>query len=324
MPAESTPADLLRPYLLANTVVAAGADTTALLLTAGRTVIDPSSRPGFAHCLASRMHFRTQDDYDPGGRVHVGAVVIPAVLAVTETSPFPAMAAGYAVTTCVARPYRDEAEVRGLRPTGLFGSISTRQLRVSVWGSVGISSLSHSNWPAPRFVAAPISPGSTAATNGSSRVAGASRSGVEAALLAREGLHGSKRRVRGSCPDGPIAYFGDENAEALRKQMLEPDLHIDRVALKRYPVSGIARVPRPPFRPRLGRRFGSRIPERFEIRMRSGELAYPGSANKEPVFTRSSSLMSVARCASIAYLRGSFRSHLLATLQLAMSPVCCN
>src|ERR1700722_1231001 len=121
--AESTPADLLRPYLLANTVVAAGADTTALLLKAGRTVIDPSGRPGFAHCLASRMHFRTQDDYDPGGRVHVGAVVIPAVLAVTETSPFPAVAAGYAVTTCVARPYRDEAEVRGLRPTGLFGSI---------------------------------------------------------------------------------------------------------------------------------------------------------------------------------------------------------
>ena len=120
--AKAADAQLLNTFLLSNLVVAAGARPQEPLLGAIATFTDHNIS-GRAYRLSARMHFRTQDDFDPGGRVHVGAVVIPAVLAIDGASVLEPMAAGYSVLTWVARIYRDEAEARGLRPTGMFGPI---------------------------------------------------------------------------------------------------------------------------------------------------------------------------------------------------------
>ena len=306
--AEAADAQLLNTFLLSNLVVAAGARPQEPLLRAIATFTD-SSTSGLAYRLSARMHFRTQDDFDPGGRVHVGAVVIPALLAIDGVSVLEPMAAGYSVLTRVARVYRDEAEARGLRPTGMFGPIGAAAAAGVALGldRKGLGS------------AIAISTTMCAGTNQSwvdgtdewvLEVAASARAGVEAAMAAQAGMRGAQNAFEGRAGWAP-AFFGDGDAALLAKVVGDDAFGLDHVSVKAFPVSGIAQVPTA-LASLMGKRFDSRPPERLEIRVPAREFNYPGSSNRGPFKSRSDSLMSIARCCALAYANGKIPLRLLA------------
>jgi hypothetical protein len=99
------------------------------------------------------------------------------------------------------------------------------------------------------------------------------------------------------------AFFEDQNAAALQRTLTEGSDRSASVAIKLYPISGIAQVPAH-LAAQLGRQAGHAMPDALQVRMSSLELQYPGSSNRGPFTGRADSLMSVARCAALAYLHG--------------------
>jgi len=298
---------LLNTFLLSNLVVAAGASQQEPLLRAVAAFTDDSV-PSRAYQLSARMHFRTQDDFDPGGRVHVGAVVIPAVLAIDGASVIEPMAAGYSVLTRVARTYRDEAEARGLRPTGMFGPV----------GAAAASGVALGLDRQQLGSAIAISTTMCAGTNQSwidgtdewlLEVSAAARAGVESALAAQAGLRGAPWAFEGSA-GWARAFFGDTDAALLAKAVGDDAFGLKDVSVKAFPVSGIAQVPTA-LASSLGKQFDSRTPDRMEIRVSPREFNYPGSSNRGPFKSRSDSLMSIARCVALAYTNGKIPLRLL-------------
>ena len=75
---------------------------------------------------AAAMHARTQDDFDPVGNLHVGTVVLPALLAMADSIPLTgrtflrATLAGYVAAVGLARYASPRTSPRGLRSTGFF------------------------------------------------------------------------------------------------------------------------------------------------------------------------------------------------------------
>jgi hypothetical protein len=297
---ENPPSELLKTYLLSNLAAFAGANRDAALLQSVTAAISGKDPGAKAYRTAARMHFRTQDDFDPGGRVHAGATIIPPLLALKSSSIVGPMAAGYSVLTCIARAYRDEAEVRGLRPTGVFGpmgaaaaaGIALRLSRAQMTSAIALSTSmcggTNQSW-----------------VDGTDEwileVAAASRAGTEAALAAAAGARGATFAFEGEA-GWSRAFFGEDGAVSLAR-LISADRRLNEVAIKAYPVSGIAQVATA-LSATAGRNHQSELPRRFLVKISPAEFAYPGSANKGPFISRSDSLMSVARCCALAYLHG--------------------
>lgn len=92
------------------------------LLSGGRAA---DARPA-AFWNAAAMHARTQDDFHPVGNLHIGTVVIPALMAVADETELSgrafleALAAGYTVATGLSRSASPRTTPRGVRSTGLY------------------------------------------------------------------------------------------------------------------------------------------------------------------------------------------------------------
>lgn len=291
--------DALRSRLLHNCAAAAGEQVESGPIA---VALGGDHGPGsVALHLAARMHARTQDDFHPAGRVHVGTVVIPVVLALLPDRALPALAAGYEVLTAVASAYSGVAQRRGYRPTGIFGPVGA-----AATAAVALE-LDDDQLASALALASAMSAGTNQSwVDGSDEwlveVAFASRAGLEAAQLAAAGVRGAPNAFDG--PSGwSTAYFSDDGADRLNAVLGGASGRTADVAIKPYPVSGIAQVPTH-LAARLGEAFDHREPERIEVRMSSDELAYPGSRNRGPFKSRSDSLMSVARCVALSYLHG--------------------
>ena len=292
-------AAVLRPLILTNLSAALGAtDGTERPLVAVVSGTDPASA---AFRLAARMHVRTQDDFFPSGRVHVGAVVVPPVLALGTDNFWGAVAAGYAVFTVIAATYSADCQDRGFRPSGIMGPPAAA-------AAAGVAlGLSRDQLAAAIAAAATASAGTNQAwVDGSGEwlleVAHAARAGVEAAQLVDAGLPTAVGRGFEGRSGWGTAYFGDAGASRLVKQLDSGD-QTYRVATKPYPVSGIAQVPTH-LSTLLGAKLDHHLPDRMVVAMPTRSLDYPGSRNRGPFRSRSDSLMSVARCCAVAYLSG--------------------
>lgn len=290
---------VLRPLILTNLSAAVGAsDGTELPLA---EVVSGDNPASAAFRLAARMHVRTQDDFFPSGRVHVGAVVVPPVLALGTDNFWGAVAAGYEVFTIIAATYSADCQDRGFRPSGILGPSAAA-------AAAGVAlGLSRDQLARAIAAAATASAGTNQAwVDGSGEwlleVANASRAGVEAALLVAAGLETAVGRGFEGRSGWAAAYFGDIGASRLASQLDSGDRPY-RVAIKPYPVSGIAQVPTH-LSALLGSKFGHRLPDRMVVAMPTRSLDYPGSKNRGPFRSRSDSLMSVARCCAVAYLSG--------------------
>lgn len=290
--------DALRTRLLYNIAAANGPQVESIPI---RKALQEDQGPGStAFHLAVRMHARAQDDFYPAGRVHVGTITIPAVLAIQDAQHLlPALSAGYEVLTAIASAYSDVAQERGYRPSGIFGPIGAA-------AAAGVAlDLDDNQLASALALASTMSAGTNQPfIDGTDEwlivVASASRAGVDAARLAKAGIRGAKHAFEGVA-GWSGAFFGDPGAGRLNHAISENRSRTADVAIKRYPISGIAQVPAY-LAGEIGVASGHREPERIEVRLSPRELSYPGSDNRGPFNSRSDALISVARSIAVAYL----------------------
>jgi 2-methylcitrate dehydratase PrpD len=306
--AEVTPAesDLLRTMTLTN--IAAGAGYRGdidRVITALPMNGDPS--PGsVAYVLGAKLHARTQDDFYPEGRSHIGAVALAASLGLADEvgdRTLECLAAGYRVMCAASEAYSAEAQARGLRPSGLFGPLGAAA------SAAAALRLERDEFASALGIAAALSGGTNQAwLSGSDewmlQVGLAARTGVESALLARDGATGSDEALDGRAGWG-AAFFSSPGAPVLDK-ILEKPIDISGVSIKPFPISGISQI-HTALACEIHTDLAGMRPKRVRVHVSEGEYAYPGSANVGPFRSRSDALMSIAFCVSCALLDGTVR-----------------
>ncbi len=302
--ADAEPSDRLRALSLANVLAGAGRKGAAGRLIASLPLCESRSAQDAAFLLGATLHARTQDDFFPAGRSHVGAVTLAAALALadeTEERFLPAVAAGYEVMCAGSEAYAPIAQAAGLRPSGVFGPLGAAATAAIALG------LDADRVQTAIGLAAAASAGTNQAwLSGTDEwlfvVGAAARAGVEAALFARAGAAASPLALEG--PAGwAKALLRDEGAARLEAVVSDPRSRISEVALKLYPVSGIAQVPTA-LACEVREELRGASPDRVMLRVSEAELAYPGSANVGPFPSRSSALMSLRFCVACGLADG--------------------
>lgn len=301
-PVSDADADALRTLTLTNVAAGIGdrgeidAVVAALPLDSNRT----PSEAAFLH--AARLHARTQDDFYPEGRVHVGAIALAATAALSDRADgrtLDCLAAGYRVMCAVAGVHSADAQRRGLRPSGVFGPFGAA---ASAAVALGLDEAATTN--AIALAAAAFSGHNQAWVSGTDEwileVGAAARAGVEAALFTEAGVTASPEAIEGRA-GWAAALFGEAGAERLAAALEGEPLGPSVVATKPHPVSGIAQVPTQ-LACDVGKR--ARDPERVVVRVSPIEHNYPGSANRGPFRSRSDALMSIAFCVACGLLDG--------------------
>lgn len=300
--AEDPDVEALKSRLLWNLTVAHGTQVEGKRLAAASARLGRDSPGSTALLLAADMHARTQDDFYPAGRVHIGATVIPAVLATRTDRVLGAVAAGYEVMALLSQTYSPVAQSRGFRPTGLFGPVGAA-------AAAGVAlELPEDLLSDCLSIATVASAGTNQAwVDGTDEwlleLGMAARAGVEAAYLAAGGLRGAPRAFEGAA-GWARAFFDDEDATALERSVEDySSSTAASVALKRYPVSGIAQAP-VAAAARARELISGQRPLGASIHMSPAECNYPGTDNRGPFASRSDALMSVPRSVTVAILHG--------------------
>jgi 2-methylcitrate dehydratase PrpD len=284
--------DRLRVLSLTNVAAAAGD-----LGSCRRLIADADQRPDVtaerARRLAMAFHARTQDDFFPAGRMHVGAIALAVALAHAEVVGdrlLECVASGYETICRVSATYSADAQARGMRPSGMFGPLgaaATAAAALELDEAATANAIS---------LAATMSAGTNQAWIAGTdewllEVGAAARAGVEAVELTLAGARAAADGLEGRA-GWARAFFDDEGASRLVAQLDADDAGIAGVAIKPYPVSGIAQVPT-----WLGcRAHGDELPTDVRCEVSEAEFSYPGSSNRGPFRSRSDALMSIALC----------------------------
>jgi 2-methylcitrate dehydratase PrpD len=301
---EADRADVLRMLTLSNAAAAAGNPGQV-----GRLIkslpLDPARSPGDeAYIRAMRLHARTQDDFHPSGRVHVGAAALAATLALADRAGdrlLGCLAAGYEVMCAIGVAYAPDAQARGFRPTGIFAPFGAA---ASAAAALGLDRAGVANSIA-------LAASMTAGTNQSwlsgtdewlLELGQAARAGVEAALFTQAGAVASPDAIEGAA-GWARAFCGDQGASKLVGVLDDRASLVAEVAVKPYPVSGIAQVPTH-LACALYERVGGALPESLTVHLSAAEAKYPGSANRGPFRSRSDALMSIAFCVACGITSG--------------------
>lgn len=261
-------------------------------------------RAGTAHRLGMRLHARTQDDFFPAGRVHVGAVTLAAALALAERTNdrlLECLAAGYRVMCSVSATYSRLAQRRGLRPTGMFGPMAAAATAGLALG-LDRDGLANAIGLATTMTAGTNQAWISGSDEWLLEVGAAARAGVEAAIFTENGAKAAAEAFEGRA-GWSAAFFGDVGGELLSRELRAHQAWIAEVALKPYPVSGIAQVPTH-LACMAHESLAGSMPEHAEVRISEAAAAYPGSANRGPFHSRSDALMSVAFCVACGLAKG--------------------
>jgi 2-methylcitrate dehydratase PrpD len=305
-PVGAAEAAALRALTLTNMAAGVG-ERGRLAAVAQRLPLDTSRPPDAAFVYAAQLHARTQDDFFPGGRVHVGAIVLAAALALAdaiEDRMLASLAAGYRVMCDVAGVYSTQAQQRGLRPSGVFGPFGAAAAT-----SVALGLRPEEMANALALAAAAAGGHNQAWISGTdewlTEVGAAARAGVEAALFTRAGIRASVDAFEGRA-GWAAAFFDEGGAERLAAVAAGPVIDARVVAVKPYPVSGIAQ-PSTALACRLHDELRTARPSAVRVWMSGIELGYPGSANVGPFENRSAALMSVAFCVACGLVDGAVR-----------------
>ena len=270
----------------------------------GQAPLD-ESRPGdVAFLNAMQLHARTQDDFHPSGRCHVGIAALAPTLALADRvgdRTLQSLAAGYEVMCAVASVYSAIAQRRGYRPTGMFGPLGAAAAAAVAIG-LDRDGIANAIGLATTMSAGTNQSWASGTDEWLLELGAAARAGVDAALLTEAGATASPVAIEG--PAGwARAFFDDAGAERLIASLAEQRSRIVEVATKPYPVSGIAQVAT-----QLGCDLHGAVngdaPQHIVVTMSEAEVAYPGSANRGPFRSRSDALMSVAFCVACAVKDG--------------------
>jgi hypothetical protein len=304
IPLSPAEADYLRAATLTNIAAGLGdLGSSAPLIAAGRARLG-GTPAGDAAGLAMQLHARTQDDFVPAGRAHIGAVTLAAAVALADQvgdGLLDCLAVGYRAMMMVARCYSADAQRRRYRPTGFFGP----------FGAAGVASRALGLDAAQTANALGLACVLTAGTNqawlsGSDEwlleVGMASRAGIECAELTEAGAQASAVAFEGAA-GWATAFFADPGAARLAASLTEPLDITGSLATKPYPVSGIAQ-PMTHLAVLAHGQLAGRVPRHIEVRISRDESDYPGSLNRGPFSARGQALMSVAHCVACGITDG--------------------
>ena len=292
----------LRVLTLANLAAAEGGlgSATPLVEFAGSR---PEVAAERARQLAMALHARTQDDFYPAGRMHVGAIALAVALALADEVDerlLQCLTSGYETICRVSAVYSADAQAKGMRPSGMFGPLGA--------AATAAAALRFDQTETANAIglAATMSAGTNQAwISGTDEwlleVGAAAAAGVQAAELTAAGARASKQALEGDA-GWARAFFDDPGASRLAAALAVEGSALAEVAIKPYPVSGIAQVPTwlgCEARPAAGERVES---ARCEVS--EAEFGYPGSANRGPFEGRSDALMSIAFCVAAGLADG--------------------
>jgi 2-methylcitrate dehydratase PrpD len=303
-PVSAVDADYIRAATLTNIAAGAGDLGSSQKLIDRVTELYAGTPAGDAVGLAMRLHARTQDDFVPSGRSHLGAVTLAAALALADEVGdrlIECLAAGYRTMIALARCYSAEVQHRRYRPTGFFGPFGSTRTATRALG------LDDDEATMALGVACITTSGTNQAwISGTDEwlleVGFASRAGVECAQLARAGARSSPVCFEGDA-GWSFAFFDDTAAAQLARSLPAEISIASTVATKPYPVSGIAQ-PATHLAAQAHGELAGRTPRKITVRMSAAEADYPGSLNRGPFVARGQALMSVAYCVAAALADG--------------------
>jgi 2-methylcitrate dehydratase PrpD len=274
----------------------------------GRRVADARAAAFWNGCV---MHARTQDDFHPVGNLHIGTVVLPALLTVADEGKLSgldflsALAAGYSVAVGLSRQFSPGTTPRGLRSTCLY----------SPFGAT--AAVAHARKIAPEKMSSALA--LTTAFN-----AGLTQTWVDASdewqihtglggqtglvtnELAAQGVRGGEHALDGRAGFYHAVVGKDVVFKDIARDF-EASPAIEEIVIKRYPVSGICQSVVLAAEQVAGE-FAARgkRAESLRVEMNAFEITYPGTLNRSPFRSFSDRLMSAAFCSSSVVAHGGF------------------
>lgn len=260
---------------------------------------------------AATMHARTQDDFDSAGNLHVGTVVVPALMAIADSKPVSGkdflggIAAGYMIAVSFARLCSRDTTPRGLRSTGLYSPFGAT-------AAIGrVQRLPPDHISSALGLCTAFAAGTTQSwLDGSDEwqihTGQAARSGLFANELASSGVRGGNHAL-----DGKFGFFRAYTGKTVTIAELQPHLNpsaiLEQSSIKRFPVSGICQsvvIGAERVAKRLAKEKAT--VKDVKIMMNSFERSYPGNLNRGPFRGFGDRLMSAAFCSSSVLSCGKF------------------
>lgn len=276
-------------------------DKGATLLGDGRK----TALTGAVLANSALFHGRTQDD--TCGAAHIGAMVIPALVAIAEVKRpplenfLPALIAGYEVGGCLEMAGSAGSTNEGFRSSPLYGPMAVAA------ATARFMDLDAETISAAIANAASVAGGTLQAIEDGTeewrfQLGFAAVNGIIAAELAAAGNLTSPFALEG--PRGLFRVFAKIEADWLQLALrLGNDWALRRVTFKPFPVCAFNQTPVSAAL-RLREMIADRKVSKINVRMNPYETSYAGMDAKGPFTTIAGTLMSIPFCISQALLRG--------------------
>jgi 2-methylcitrate dehydratase PrpD len=282
---------------------------SARLLISGR----PASAEAAAFVNAAILHARAQDDVYYPGLTHVGASIIPALLALGEEHDatgadlVTALVAGYETAAAVSEGVAPRTTARGFRATGLYGVIGAAA------GAARLLGLDQDETANALGIATSLASGTNQTwIDGSEeyqfQVGAVARNGVTAALLAAAGGIGSPHAFEGA-QGFYNAFVGDSRGFDDVATDLGVLWRILDVTYKPFPVCALLQAPvSEAVELRRGHDLDAHAIDRVRIDMAPADAHYPGTDATGPFRSAGATLMSAQFCLAVALRSGAVRA----------------
>jgi 2-methylcitrate dehydratase PrpD len=251
------------------------------------------------------FHGRTQDD--TCGAAHMGAMVIPALVALAEVKELPlehflpALIAGYEVGGCLETAGSAGSTIQGFRASPLYGPMA-----------VAAASARFMNLPAEKVGAAIANAASVAGGTLQPFEDGTEEWRFQLGFAAVNGIIAAELAAAGSVAS-PFALEGSRGLfRVFAKMEIEPsqlvaglgnEWALRRVTFKPFPVCAFNQTPVSSAL-RLRETIAGRTVSKIEVRMNPYETGYAGMGARGPFTTIAGTLMSIPFCISQTLLRG--------------------
>lgn len=262
---------------------------------------------GAAFANAALFHGRAQED--TSGSSHTGTVITPAALALAERDGYTgkqvleAVVAGYEIVGALDRNVSAHTTPRGFRASPIFGIFGSASAASRLLGLTEEQTRQAIGFAAA-FAGGTLECFAAGTMEWRFEVGVASREGILAALLAKQGARSARTAMEGDA--GFLRAFADttEAAEAIPRD-LGKTWSIMSTGFKPYPVCAFNQTP---VRIILGLIEENDISygniEKVEVKVNPYEYHYAGMASRGPFDSVGATLMSTPFCAAMAFVDG--------------------
>lgn len=291
------------PFRYADAV---GAGDGARLFRTGKAVSPDTA----AFVNATMIHARAQDDVYFPGLTHVGATLVPAVLALGEeldasgADLVVALAAGYETAGALSQDFAPRTTPRGFRATGVYGVLGAAA------GASRLLGLDAATTANAIGIATSLAGGTNQTWVAGSQewlfqVGFCARNGLLAARLAAAGGTGAADAFEGA-QGFYRALLGEETDLSQVATDLGANWRVREVTYKPLPVCAILQSPvTDALALRASKDLTPALIGAARLTLSPGEAAYPGTDSVGPFRGAGDALMSAQFCLAVALEKGS-------------------